>query len=118
MIKVLTGELEPTTGTVWKYPNSKLGYIAQHAFHHIEKHLDKTPNEYIRWRYEFGDDREGLNKASMKLSYDDEKSLAQPVEYTYKTEKEKFAEKNRVIERCIQVKEEKMKRRRSISYMK
>ena len=47
MIKVLTGELEPTTGTVWKYPNSRIGYIAQHAFHHIEKHLNKTPNEYI-----------------------------------------------------------------------
>ena len=62
MIKVLTGELEPTTGTVWKYI-SKIGYIAQHTFHHIEKHLNKTPNEYIRWRYEFGDDREGLNKA-------------------------------------------------------
>ena len=45
MIKVLTGELEPTEGSVWKYPNAKIGYIAQHAFHHIEKHLDKTPND-------------------------------------------------------------------------
>ena len=35
MIKVLTGELEPSEGTVWKYPNSKIGYIAQDAFHHI-----------------------------------------------------------------------------------
>ena len=30
MIKVLTGVLEPTSGTAWKYPNSRIGYIAQH----------------------------------------------------------------------------------------
>ena len=116
MIKVLTGELEPTTGTVWKYPNSKLGYIAQHAFHHIEKHLDKTPNEYIRWRYEFGDDREGLNKASMKLSEDDEKSLAEPVEYTYKTEKGEIRRENRVIERCTGQRREDEKKKKYFLY--
>ena len=75
MIKVLTGELEPSEGTVWKYPNSRIGYIAQHAFHHIESHLNKTPNEYIRWRYANGDDREGLDKVSMKLSEEEEANI-------------------------------------------
>ena len=79
MIKVLTGELEPTTGTAWKYPNSRIGYIAQHAFHHIEKHLNKTPNEYIRWRYEFGDDKEGLDKATMKLNDNDLAEIRKPI---------------------------------------
>lgn len=37
MIKVLTGETEPTTGTVWKHPNMRIAYVAQHAFHHIEQ---------------------------------------------------------------------------------
>jgi len=84
MIKVLTGELEPTVGTVWKYPNSRIGYIAQHAFHHIENHLDKTPNEYIQWRYQCGSDREGLDKASMKLTEEEEQSLTEPVTYSWK----------------------------------
>lgn len=83
MIKVLTGELEPQLGSVWKYPNSRIGYIAQHAFSHIEHHLDKTPNEYIRWRFEFGDDREGLDKANMKLSEKDQAALAVPIEYVW-----------------------------------
>jgi elongation factor 3 len=100
MIKVLTGELEPTTGTVWKYPNARIGYIAQHAFHHIENHLDKTPNEYIRWRYQFGDDREGLESAAMKLSPSDEEELAKPVEYTYKNEKGVIVKQKRVISKC------------------
>jgi len=43
---------------VWKHPNCRVGYIAQHAFHHIEKHLDETANDYIRWRYANGGDRE------------------------------------------------------------
>lgn len=37
MIKVLTGELEPNFGTVWRHPNMRVAYVAQHAFHHIEQ---------------------------------------------------------------------------------
>jgi len=37
MIKLLTGELEPLEGTVWKHPNLRMAYVAQHAFHHIEE---------------------------------------------------------------------------------
>ncbi len=48
LIKVLTGETEPNEGQVWKHPNMRIAYVAQHAFHHIEKHLEMTPNEYIR----------------------------------------------------------------------
>merc|ERR1711935_722678 len=86
MIKVLTGELEPQQGTIWKFPNSRIGYIAQHAFHHIEAHLDKTPNEYIRWRFEYGDDKEGLDKASMKITETDQKEISKEVEYSFKNE--------------------------------
>jgi elongation factor 3 len=70
MIKLLTGELEPDKGSgdVYKHPNCRVGYIAQHAFHHIESHLDKTANEYIRWRYETGDDREALVKVTAVLN--------------------------------------------------
>merc|ERR1719240_2172992 len=45
MIKMLIGELEPNEGEgkVTRHPNMRLAYVAQHAFHHIEHHLDKTP---------------------------------------------------------------------------
>jgi len=35
-----------------------IGYVAQHAFHHIDHHLDKTPLEYMLWRYQTGEDLE------------------------------------------------------------
>ena len=97
MIKVLTGQLEPSSGEVWKFQNSKIGYIAQHAFHHIENHLDKTPNQYIRWRYAFGNDREGLDKASMKLSEEEEESLRQPIEFKFKAENGSLKTEKRTI---------------------
>jgi elongation factor 3 len=100
MIKVLTGELEPTDGNVWKYPNTRIGYIAQHAFHHIENHLDKTPNDYIQWRFEHGDDREGLDKASMQLNDNDMEELLKPVLYTWKTDTGERKNELRVITKC------------------
>lgn len=71
LIKVLTGETEATEGTVWKHPNLRIAYVAQHAFHHIEQHLDKTPNEYIQWRYAVGEDREALVKATRQETAED-----------------------------------------------
>ncbi|CAM6001931.1 unnamed protein product [Sphagnum balticum] len=31
--------------------NLRVAYVAQHSFHHIEKHLDDTPVDYIKWRF-------------------------------------------------------------------
>lgn len=36
---------------MWKHPNLRLAYVAQHAFHHVEQHLDMTPSQYIWWRW-------------------------------------------------------------------
>lgn len=79
MIKLLTGELEAIEGVVWKHPNLRVAYVAQHAFHHVEQHLDMTPNEYIRWRYAFGEDREEQDKVSRKLKEEEEKKLTEKV---------------------------------------
>jgi len=86
MIKLLTGELEPDKGSgdVWTHANMTYGYIAQHAFHHIEEHLDVTPNQYIRERYGNGNDREALNKITTQVSDKEKKAMAQPVTFNVK----------------------------------
>lgn len=68
LIKMLTGETRPNEGSVWKHPNTRVAYVAQHAFHHLEQHLDWSALEYIRWRYEIGEDREGLDKVDRAMS--------------------------------------------------
>jgi elongation factor 3 len=75
IIKVLTGEVVPQDGEVYKHPNLRLAYVAQHAFHHVEMHLDKTPNEYIRWRFQYGEDRELLAKESRQMTEEDKKQM-------------------------------------------
>jgi elongation factor 3 len=79
MIKLLTGEVVPQEGTVWKHPNARVAYVAQHAFHHIEQHLDMTPNEYIRWRYQHGDDKEALQKDTMTLTDEEREFCKTPI---------------------------------------
>lgn len=47
MIKLLTGELMPQTGECWKHPNARVAYVAQHAFHHIESHLNQVQQQKL-----------------------------------------------------------------------
>merc|ERR1712232_1414674 len=87
MIKLLVGEIEPQTGDVWKHPNARIAYVAQHAFHHIESHLNKTPNEYIRWRYaNNGEDKESLVKATMVFTDEEIKLQKTPFEISFTDE--------------------------------
>jgi elongation factor 3 len=60
-IKILIGELKPEVGEIWKHPNVRLAYIAQHAFHHLEKHIHKTPTQYILWRFAGNEDKENVD---------------------------------------------------------
>lgn len=99
IIKLLTGELEPDAGNVWKHPNCRVGYIAQHAFHHIENHLEKTPNEYIRWRYAYGEDREALQKTTMQVSDAELKLMKVPIDYKWMTEDEKEHRAKLIVEK-------------------
>tara|TARA_B110000263_G_scaffold246551_1_gene257759 strand:+ start:4 stop:3117 length:3114 start_codon:yes stop_codon:yes gene_type:complete len=71
-IKILVGELITQKGLVWKVPGLRLAYVAQHAFHHVEEHLDKTPVQYIMWRFSGNEDRESLEFKADELSASDE----------------------------------------------
>merc|ERR1719272_542197 len=71
-IKILVGEMTPGVGTIWKASGLRMAYVAQHAFHHLEKHMTDTPTQYIMWRFAGNDDKESLEFKSDKLSVDEE----------------------------------------------
>ncbi|OAC99590.1 hypothetical protein MUCCIDRAFT_157256, partial [Mucor lusitanicus CBS 277.49] len=75
MIKLLTGETIPQTGTVWRHPALRIGYVAQHAFHHLNQHLEKTPTDYLQWRYSTGEDKEVAEKETRAWSEDELKQM-------------------------------------------
>merc|ERR1712151_1342019 len=54
----------------------RMAYVAQHAFHHLEKHMTSTPCQYIMWRFAGNDDQENLEFKSQELSVDEESARA------------------------------------------
>ncbi|CAK7271619.1 [NU+] prion formation protein 1 [Sporothrix epigloea] len=80
LIKLLTGEVIPNVGKVEKHPNLRIGYIKQHALEHVEMHLEKTPNQYLQWRYQHGDDREVHMKQTRMVSEKDREQMDKYIE--------------------------------------
>lgn len=99
LIKILTGELVPSSGSVWKKSGVRFAYVAQHAFHHIENHINKTPNEYICWRYENGYDKETLVKDTFALTDDEYEKIKQPIELEIKDVNGKITRQKRIFDR-------------------
>merc|ERR1712076_167748 len=77
-IKLLIGELKPEQGKITRHQNMRLAYVAQHAFHHLEKHMDKTAVDYILWRFAGADDRESLENQNKEDVEDDVKLRERP----------------------------------------
>merc|ERR1719360_422917 len=73
-IKALVGEQLPSEGSIWKAPGLRMAYVAQHAFHHLEKHMQETPTAYLMWRFAGNDDKESLEFKTQELSVDEEKA--------------------------------------------
>lgn len=83
LIKLLTGELKPSAGEVKKHPNCRFAYVAQHAFHHIEQHLDKSPSKYICWRYQSGEDKEEDTKETLEITDEEQLEMDKPWHVTW-----------------------------------
>jgi elongation factor 3 len=91
LVKLMVGELEPDQGLIERHPNLRVAYVAQHAFAHIEDHLEKTPVEYVMWRYRGGIDKEMAKKDANTMTEEEMKALRDKAK----------AEKAAVIEELI-----------------
>merc|ERR1712151_669243 len=82
MIKCLLGECKPTKGTIWKLQGSRVAYMSQHAFHHIEQHLDISATAYTMQRFAGGEDNESLeNLANLGATKETEGAKAKKMMY-------------------------------------
>ena len=87
MTKLLTGELIPTEGTVWKKSGLRYAYIPQHSLYHIESHLNKTPGEYLSWRFDKGVDKLILEKDTYVMTPEEIAFCKEPKEIELKDDK-------------------------------
>lgn len=75
----------------------RFAYVAQHAFHHLENHLEKTPVGYVLWRYSGGYDKELAAQGTLKYTEEELKLMAKPIAVLTDT----GAEKKWVVERIV-----------------
>jgi len=81
LMKLLVGEMQPNveggpeggSGSVWKHPNLRIAYVAQHSGAHLTKYLDKSPVFYMLERFRGGQDHEIDDKDTIKLTHEEEK---------------------------------------------
>lgn len=98
-IKLLTGENIPQIGTVYKHPNVRVAYLAQHSFNTINLHPNKTPNEYLRWRFEIpGEDRESIKKHSTTLSSLEVEEMKKEYTFNIKDDNDKILKISGVVD--------------------
>eukprot|EP00934_Nitzschia_sp_Nitz4_P009110 Nitzschia sp. Nitz4//scaffold62_size106224//86487//90411//NITZ4_004369-RA/size106224-processed-gene-0.39-mRNA-1//1//CDS//3329555895//9100//frame0 len=78
LLKMIVGETVPTNLGQCKYyihPNLRIAYVAQHAFHHVEQHMDESPVAYIQWRFKDGFDKEKLQSESYRITEEEQKAI-------------------------------------------
>lgn len=79
LIKIMTQEMVPQSGKVERHPNLRISTLHQHAFHHLEQHLEKTACQYITWRFQDGHDREISEMATRKVSAEEQEQMDRPI---------------------------------------
>jgi elongation factor 3 len=78
LLKMIVGETVPTNLSECKHyvhPNLRIAYVAQHAFYHVEQHMDQSPVNYIQWRFKDGFDKEKMDSAAYKISEAEQKAI-------------------------------------------
>jgi len=75
LLKLMVGDNEPTGGEVWKHHNLRCAYVAQHSSDHLEDYLTISPVDYMFKRFKAYVDSEIMNKASNKMTREEEHKL-------------------------------------------
>jgi len=101
LVKVLREELKPQKGKVWKHPNLRIGYVAQHAFSNIDEHLDDTPIQYIRARYAGGNDSEASLLSAREVTDEEQEFMDQQKFATGVNERQRKANPMGAFEKIV-----------------
>lgn len=78
LIKMLVGETQPSNLGACKlfiHHNLRIAYVSQHAFFHVEQHLEDAPAAYIQWRFMHGYDEEKIASEAFKITPEEQKAI-------------------------------------------
>lgn len=78
LIKMLVGETQPSNPGQCKlyiHHNLRVAYVSQHAFFHVEQHLEEAPVHYIQWRFKNGYDKEKINTEAYRITPEEQQLI-------------------------------------------
>ena len=78
LLKMIVGETIPSNlglGRFYVHPNLRIAYVAQHAFSHVERHMEESPVAYLQWRFKDGFDKEKLESEAYRITPEEQKAI-------------------------------------------
>ncbi|KAL3912268.1 MAG: hypothetical protein SGILL_006949 [Bacillariaceae sp.] len=78
LLKMIVGETIPSNvgeSKFYVHPNLRIAYVAQHAFYHVEQHMEQSPVAYLQWRFKDGFDKEKLESEAYRITPEEQKAI-------------------------------------------
>lgn len=76
LLKMIVGETIPSnTGRFYVHQNLRIAYVAQHAFSHVERHMEQSPVAYLQWRFKDGFDKEKLESEAYRITPEEQEAI-------------------------------------------
>ena len=65
----------PTDSRFFIHHNLRIAYVSQHAFYHVEQHIEDSPVSYIQWRFKEGFDKEKIESEAYRITPEEQKAI-------------------------------------------
>lgn len=78
LIKMIVGETLPTNineSKLYIHHNLRIAYVSQHAFYHVEQHLEDSPAQYIQWRFKHAYDEEKIQSETYRITKEEQEAI-------------------------------------------
>eukprot|EP00584_Thalassiosira_punctigera_P004160 CAMPEP_0172527988 /NCGR_PEP_ID=MMETSP1067-20121228/2501_1 /TAXON_ID=265564 ORGANISM="Thalassiosira punctigera, Strain Tpunct2005C2" /NCGR_SAMPLE_ID=MMETSP1067 /ASSEMBLY_ACC=CAM_ASM_000444 /LENGTH=750 /DNA_ID=CAMNT_0013311827 /DNA_START=44 /DNA_END=2296 /DNA_ORIENTATION=+ len=78
LVKMIVGDTQPSNPTECRFfihHNLRIAYVSQHAFYHVEQHIEDSPVAYIQWRFKDGFDKEKIESEAYRITPEEQKAI-------------------------------------------
>lgn len=78
LVKMIVGDTQPSNPSTCRFfihHNLRIAYVSQHAFYHVEQHIEDSPVSYIQWRFKEGFDKEKIESEAYRITPEEQKAI-------------------------------------------
>jgi len=78
LVKMIVGDTTPSNPDQCRFfihHNLRIAYVSQHAFYHVEQHIEDSPVSYIQWRFKDGYDKEKIESEAYKITPEEQEKI-------------------------------------------